>query len=102
MKRSLPPVLALVSSALLAAGASAQSVQVDPQLPTYGKAVAGVSGSVKSVGSDTMNNLMTLWAEGFTTLYPNVQVEIEGKGSSTAPPALIEGTVDLRPDEPRR
>lgn len=39
---------------------------------------------IKSVGSDTMNNMMALWAEGFRKFYPNVQVEIEGKGSSTA------------------
>ena len=60
------------------------SVKVDPSLPPYAKGVAGVSGNVKSIGSDTMNNLMTLWAEDFRKQYPNVQVEIEGKGSSTA------------------
>lgn len=71
-------------------------VQVDESLPTY-TPVSGVSGSIKSVGSDTMNNEMTLWAEGFLTFYPNVQVEIEGKGSSTAPPALIAGTSQFGP-----
>jgi phosphate transport system substrate-binding protein len=57
----------------------------------------GVSGSIKSVGSDTMNNLMTLWGEGFMKMYPNTRIEIEGKGSSTAPPALIEGTSTFGP-----
>ena len=71
-------------------------VQVDPKLPDY-RPVEGVSGNIKSVGSDTMNNLMTLWAEGFIKIYPNVQVEIEGKGSSTAPPALIEGSSNFGP-----
>lgn len=71
-------------------------VQVDPQLPDY-KPVQGVSGNLKSVGSDTMNNLMTLWGEGFRRYYPNVQIEIEGKGSSTAPPALIAGTAHFGP-----
>ena len=71
-------------------------VQVDPKLPDY-KPVQGVSGNLKSVGSDTMNNLMTLWAEGFRRYYPNVQIEIEGKGSSTAPPALIAGTAQFGP-----
>lgn len=74
----------------------AQSVKVDPGLPTY-KSISGVSGNVKSIGSDTMNNLMTLWAEDFRKQYPNVQVEIEGKGSSTAPPALIAGTATFGP-----
>jgi phosphate transport system substrate-binding protein len=97
VKRFLPPVLGLVATTALAMTASAQSVQVDPKLPTYGKAVAGVSGSIKSVGSDTMNNLMQQWSEGFKRLYPSVQVEIEGKGSATAPPALIEGTATFGP-----
>jgi len=69
---------------------------VDPNLPEY-KAVSGVSGSLKSIGSDSMNNLMTLWAEGFLAMYPNVQIEIEGKGSSTAPAALIAGTAQFGP-----
>jgi phosphate transport system substrate-binding protein len=44
-----------------------------------------------------MNNLMTLWAEGFKKFYPGVNVQVEGKGSSTAPPALLEGTAQLGP-----
>jgi phosphate transport system substrate-binding protein len=44
-----------------------------------------------------MNNMMTLWAEGFLRMYPNVQVEIEGKGSGTAPPAMIAGTAHFGP-----
>jgi phosphate transport system substrate-binding protein len=69
---------------------------LDPDLPDY-KPVSGVSGNLNSVGSDTLNNLMTLWAEGFKKHYPNVTMQIEGKGSSTAPPALIEGTAQLGP-----
>lgn len=86
---------AALTAALLATPAFAQ-VQVDSNLPEY-KPVKGVSGTIKSVGSDTLNNLMTLWAEGFRKMYPNVQIEIEGKGSSTAPPALIEGTSNFGP-----
>lgn len=61
------------------------------------KLAKGVGGSLNSIGSDTLNNLMTLWGEGFKKLYPNVLVQIEGKGSSTAPPALIAGTAQLAP-----
>ncbi|MDH3504576.1 MAG: phosphate ABC transporter substrate-binding protein [Nitrospirota bacterium] len=68
----------------------------DPAWVSYGK-VSGVSGNINSIGSDTLNNLMTLWAEGFRRQYPNVKIQIEGKGSSTAPPALIEGTAQLGP-----
>ena len=74
----------------------AQGVQVDPAVPAYEK-VSGVSGNLNSIGSDTLNNLMTLWAEGFQKLYPNVKIQIEGKGSATAPPALTEGTAQLGP-----
>ena len=72
---------------LLSGQAEAQ-VRVDAALPGY-SATSGVSGNIKSVGSDTMNNEMTLWAEGFRKHYPSVKVEIEGKGSSTAPPAPL-------------
>jgi phosphate transport system substrate-binding protein len=81
-----------------AAGLSFSSAQshIDPDLPEY-EQVGGVAGRLSSVGSDTLNNLMTLWAEGFQKAYPNVVVSIEGKGSSTAPPALIEGTAQFGP-----
>ncbi len=81
---------------LLAQPAQAQQVQVDPALTPYQK-VSGISGNLNSVGSDTMNNLMTLWAEAFTKMYPNVKVQVEGKGSSTAPAALIAGTAQFGP-----
>jgi len=86
--------------ALLAAGAAsaarAQAVQVDASIPAYQK-TSGVSGNLSSVGSDTLNNLMTLWAEGFKKEYPNINIQIEGKGSTTAPPSLIAGTSQLGP-----
>ena len=76
--------------------AAAFGADIDPNLPTY-KATSAVSGSVKSIGSDTMNNLMTLWGEEFKVFYPSAQIEIEGKGSSTAPAALIEGQAQFGP-----
>src|SRR5687768_17133577 len=74
----------------------AQAFKIDPALPAYQR-TSGVSGSMSSVGSDTMNNLMTLWAETFRKFYPNVKVQVEGKGSSTAPPAIIAGTAQFGP-----
>jgi len=91
---------ATIASAAIAAAVAltpmAQALELDPALPSY-TPVSGVSGNVKSIGSDTLNNLMTLWAEGFKAQYPNVNIEIEGKGSSTAPPALIAGTAQFGP-----
>src|SRR5688572_18747354 len=84
--------LALCGGAVL----TAQAVKVDAGIQGYQK-TSGVSGNVSSVGSDTLNNLMTLWAEGFRKQYPNIRIQIEGKGSSTAPPALIQGTAQLGP-----
>jgi len=74
----------------------AQAVKVDPGIAAY-KPVSGISGNLKSIGSDTMNNEMTLWAEGYNKFYPNVKIEIEGKGSATAPPALTAGTAHFGP-----
>jgi phosphate transport system substrate-binding protein len=77
-------------------GTASQPPKLDPALIAY-KASPGVSGNLSSIGSDTLNNLMTLWAETFSRFYPNAKVQIEGKGSSTAPPALISGTAQLGP-----
>ena len=89
-----PPAPAAAASS--AAPAPAAGVRVDPAIASYEK-TSGVSGNLSSVGSDTMNNLMTLWGETFSRLYPNVKLQVEGKGSSTAPPALIEGTAQFGP-----
>lgn len=89
----------ITTAAALAALATAsfgQTVKVDPRIKPY-QPVSGISGSASSIGSDTMNNMMALWLEGFRKHYPNVSIQIEGKGSSTAPPALIEGTAQLGP-----
>src|SRR6187402_2233236 len=85
------PVLAVVSAPL-----AAQPAQVDAAIAPYAKS-SGISGNLSSIGSDTLNNLMTFWAEGFQKQYPNIRVQIEGKGSSTAPPSLIAGTAQLGP-----
>jgi phosphate transport system substrate-binding protein len=72
------------------------AADVDAGLPVYTKA-SGVSGNLSSVGSDTLANLMTLWAEEYKRNYPNVNIQIQAAGSSTAPPALTEGTSNLGP-----
>lgn len=82
-------LVTLTSTAVTATG-------LDPALAEYNKS-SGVSGNIISVGSDTLANLMTLWAEEFKKLYPNVNVQIQAAGSSTAPPALTEGTSNFGP-----
>jgi phosphate transport system substrate-binding protein len=96
MKNGLKVASLTLAAALCGNGLFAQAAKVDASIPAYSK-TSGVSGNVSSVGSDTLNNLMTLWAEGFQKQYPNVRIQIEGKGSSTAPPALISGTAQMGP-----
>ena len=93
MKLALTAGAAVLAATVFVHG---QAVQVDPGLQPYQR-TSGVSGSLNSVGSDTMNNMMTLWAETFRKFYPSVKVQVEGKGSSTAPPALIAGTSQFGP-----
>jgi len=78
-------------------GATSEGVlSVDPDLPEY-EPPQGIAGNLNSIGSDTLNNLMTFWAETFREKHPGVNIQIEGKGSSTAPPALIAGTAQIGP-----
>jgi phosphate transport system substrate-binding protein len=88
--------MTLVLGAVMALPLQAANIKVDENLKDY-VIVGGVSGNLNSVGSDTLNNLMTYWAEEFRAKYPNVNIQVEGKGSSTAPPALIQGTAQLGP-----
>jgi phosphate transport system substrate-binding protein len=89
-----PALFAVFAAISLTTAAAA--MELDPKLRDY-QPISGISGNIKSIGSDTLNNVMTLWAEGFKAQYPNVKIEIEGKGSSTAPPALIAGTAQFGP-----
>lgn len=95
-RRIVPLAAVLLAGGTLGTARAAEPPKVDPAIPAYQKA-SGVSGNLNSIGSDTMNNLMTLWAEGFAKFYPGVRLQVEGKGSSTAPPALIAGTAQLGP-----
>ena len=83
--------------ALIIAGASGTAAHAeDTALKPY-QTESGISGNVTSVGSDTLANLMTLWAEQFKRFYPSVNIQIQAAGSATAPPALTEGTSNLGP-----
>jgi len=88
--------LGFASTAFIANGAYATPATLDSALPEYTQA-SGISGNLSSVGSDTLANLMTLWAEEYGKIYPNVNIQIQAAGSSTAPPALTEGTANLGP-----
>lgn len=96
----MPKTRALLSTlgvvAAVAAAPAWSQTRLDPKLPEYHLS-SGVAGNLSSVGSDTLANLMTLWAEAYKRLYPNVNIQIQAAGSSTAPPALTEATSNLGP-----
>ncbi|MCA9165677.1 MAG: PstS family phosphate ABC transporter substrate-binding protein, partial [Planctomycetales bacterium] len=72
-------------------------VTVDPRLPDY-RPVPGIAGgTLKTVGSDTMNNMLNLWTQEFKAIYPGIKPEVDGKGSSNALPALIAGQASFGP-----
>lgn len=87
--------LKLVSTFLLIIGPGL-SQAADNELAPYER-VSGISGNLSSTGSDTLANLMTLWTEAFKKEYPNVNIQVQAAGSSTAPPALTEGTSNFGP-----
>jgi phosphate transport system substrate-binding protein len=89
-------VMGVAIAGALFSGAVSADAKIDAGLPDYHPA-SGVSGNLSSVGSDTLANLMTLWAEEFKREYPNVNIQIQAAGSSTAPPALTESTSNLGP-----
>ena len=99
-KSIISAVRMLLSSSIIGLGlfaaSNAYAVSVDKDIPEY-KSVSGISGNLSSVGSDTLANLMTLWAESFKRAYPNVNIQIQAAGSSTAPPALTEATSNFGP-----
>ena len=89
-------VISMATGLALASGSAMAAPKLDADLPDYSH-TSGISGNISSVGSDTLANLMTLWAEEFKREYPNVNIQIQAAGSSTAPPALTEGTSNLGP-----
>lgn len=92
MLKRVSQVIGLAAGVLLSANATA----IDKNLPEYQK-TSGVSGKISSVGSDTLANMMTFWAEEYKRVYPNVTIQVQAAGSSTAPPALTEGTAQFGP-----
>lgn len=96
MKNAPWAITGLLSLSAVGITSLSHAQEVDPGFADYQRA-SGVAGNLSSVGSDTLANLMTLWAEEFKRVYPNVNLQIQAAGSSTAPPALTEGTSNLGP-----
>ena len=92
----LVTVMALAAAGLISRPVSATGAEAQATLPDY-RRVDGIAGTLFSVGSDSLANLMTLWGEAFKRVYPNFTIHIQAAGSSTAPPALSEGTSSLGP-----
>jgi phosphate transport system substrate-binding protein len=95
MKSYVPACL--IAAIALHSAAYAQTTSLDPALKPYVRIDEGFSEPIRSQGSDTLNNLMSFWVEDFKRFYPGIKPEVEGKGSSTAPTALIAGTAQFGP-----
>ncbi len=89
------PRLGAVALAVNVVGATA-AIALDQYLPAYDP-VAALSGSIRSVGSDTLGHEMTLWSKAFESLYPDVKIHVEAAGSATAPGALLKGASQFGP-----
>lgn len=89
-------LMAAMALALAGAGSASSWAGVDPAIAGYIRST-GVAGTLSSVGSDTLANLMTLWAEAYKRQYPNITIQVQAAGSATAPPALTEGTANIGP-----
>lgn len=91
-------ILALLHALLgCSYGALALPVVVSPVAAVQAPKPHTLSGNLSSVGSDTLANLMSLWADDFNHHYPGVNLQIQAAGSSTAPAALAVGATQLGP-----
>ncbi|NDL64969.1 PstS family phosphate ABC transporter substrate-binding protein [Acerihabitans arboris] len=66
-------------------------------LPAAARPLSVLSGNLTSSGSDTLANMMTLWAADFSRDHPDVSVQIQAGGSATAATALAAGTAQIGP-----
>lgn len=83
-------ILAAVAGLTLMLGfTTSEPVKLDPKLPAY-KATERVAGDLRTAGSDTLSNVVSLWAQEFNKFHPGVRMQVEAKGSSTGPTALLE------------
>jgi phosphate transport system substrate-binding protein len=75
---------------------SAHFTAILATLSTYTPKQA-VEGRLRSIGSDTMDRVMASAETGFQHFHPNLRIQHEGRGSSTAIPGLVEGMCDIGP-----
>ena len=94
--KRLLEVLPQALTMLVVWGSGWSTAQAGESLPAYER-VSDLEGTLSSIGSDTLNSLMTHWAEAFRRMYPKVQFQIDGSGSATAPPAIGQGIAQLGP-----
>ena len=67
---------------------------IDPQIQSYARAT-GLSGSLTVAGSETMKGLSLRWESKLEELYPGLVIHVQGIGSETGPPALLEGKAQI-------
>jgi phosphate transport system substrate-binding protein len=98
MKRTLLQgisILGLIGAITAPEIATAQlKPSVDPHIQSYVRAT-GISGSLTVAGSETMKGLSLRWESKLKELYPSLVIHVQGIGSETGPPALLEGKAQI-------
>ncbi len=68
-----------------------------PVRPAHAEAEPPLYGTLEVKGSGSLTPLLAAWAQRFARRHPGVRIHLEGRGSATAPPALIAGTAEIGP-----
>lgn len=70
------------------------TARVDPRISEY-TPVKGLSGTLKGVESNTVTELMSMWIDDFTKIYPQVKISVDIGGSGQGGPRLTSGIADF-------
>lgn len=84
-------ILMLVLSACVTAG-SAESTSPESDAPVSSDEL---SGTISVSGAFALYPMMTIWAEEFSNVHPNVQFDVQGGGAGKGMTDTIAGAVDI-------
>ncbi|HNN14224.1 MAG TPA: substrate-binding domain-containing protein, partial [Anaerolineales bacterium] len=88
---TLLSVLTVLSMLLVACGATATEAPATEAAPTE----EPLSGTLSISGAFALYPMMTVWAEEFTKLHPDVQFDVQGGGAGKGMTDTIAGAVDI-------
>ena len=95
MSRKTFMLTGLLVLALAASGCRPTPAPTPTPAPSPTPAEAGLSGKIVEAGSTTVQPLAEKLAEAFSAKYPQVQITVQGGGSSVGVKSAGQGTVDV-------